>query len=121
MSHRFFMGLAVAVMFGLTVPGAAVTQATGTIRGLVNDPSGRPVPAARIGLIDEVSAEMRVTLTDTAGRFRFDGVPPDRTFRAVATRFGFQSASRSLCSNRPARLRARRRTNRFSWGRRWSC
>ncbi|MBI4470485.1 MAG: VWA domain-containing protein [Acidobacteria bacterium] len=95
MSRRLLIsGLGMAAILALTIRGAAVAQAAGTIRGLVSDPSGRPVPSARIGLIDEASAVMRVTLTDTAGRFRFDGVPTERTFRAVATRFGYESASR---------------------------
>src|SRR5437868_1120098 len=43
---------------------------TGTIEGIVNDPSGRPVPGATVTLTNTGTNFARIVQTDDEGRFR---------------------------------------------------
>jgi hypothetical protein len=76
----------------LTLPGAAQSQATASIRGVVTDVNGQPL-AVRVGVIDQESAVMREIQTDASGRFQVDGLQPDRRYRVVASKFGYQAVT----------------------------
>jgi len=55
----------------IPVPGLAQSQAnTGTIEGLVTDPSDRPVPKAEVTITNTGTNFARMLQTDDEGRFR---------------------------------------------------
>src|SRR5262245_6092894 len=50
-------------------------QASGTIEGTVEDPSGAAIPGASVQILNPVSRFEQTARTDTEGRFRFPNVP----------------------------------------------
>jgi Ca-activated chloride channel family protein len=65
----------IAFALFLTVLPLAFAQSTGFIRGQVTDPSGSPVPGARVVLWSDTVTE-RTTTTGADGRFSFLGLSP---------------------------------------------
>jgi Carboxypeptidase regulatory-like domain len=53
----------------------ARAQSSGTVEGVVKDPSGLPVPSATVEIHNPVSHFSQVTRTDAEGKFRFTNVP----------------------------------------------
>src|SRR5262245_46767420 len=68
-------------------------QATTSIRGMVSDPSGTPIPGARVTLDNSGTAALRVTSTDEIGGYEFPQLPPG-TYRIRAETPGFKSVVR---------------------------
>ena len=87
------MALCVLVVVGLLCTGllAAQSATTGQITGIVRDPSGARVPAAKVLLIGE-AAVGRETETDGAGAYLFTLVPPG-TYRVEVRASGFKTES----------------------------
>jgi hypothetical protein len=101
---RFFQALAykpgALLLTLLTVPGLAVAQGTGAIRGAVTTlgPDGVPVylPGVQIALRCEKAADnARTTMTDETGRFSLPGLAPDKC-SVTATAEGFRSETKSV-------------------------
>ena len=51
-------------------------QTTGTVRGLVTDRNGQPMPGATVSIEALADSEPVETLTDDAGHFQHTGLPP---------------------------------------------
>lgn len=83
----FAVTLVVSALSGLW----AQTASTGTVLGLVTDPTGAVVPGATVQLQDAATSAVRSVTTNGAGRYSFVGVPPG-TYSVNATATGFQQA-----------------------------
>ena len=66
-------GVAVSVVLWVTGTHA---QTTGTVRGLVTDRNGQPVPGARVSIEAQAASDPVETMTDDAGQFQQTGLPP---------------------------------------------
>ena len=69
----------------------AQTAGTGTVLGLVTDPTGAVVPGATVELQDAATKAVRSVTTNEAGRYVFVGVPPG-TYAVRARAAGFKQA-----------------------------
>jgi hypothetical protein len=69
----------------------AQTASTGTVLGLITDPTGAVVPGATVDLEDAATKAVRTVTTNAVGRYVFVGVPPG-TYGVRATAAGFQQA-----------------------------
>jgi hypothetical protein len=69
----------------------AQTAGTGTVLGLITDPTGAVVPGATVDLEDAATKAVRTVTTNAVGRYVFVGVPPG-TYAVRATAAGFQQA-----------------------------
>jgi Carboxypeptidase regulatory-like domain/TonB-dependent Receptor Plug Domain len=85
-----FLVLGLVLAFGA---GQAWGQASGTIEGVVKDPSGAVVANAAVEITDPVSGYDRTTTTGSDGAFRFTNVPFN-TYHTVVTANGFASFTR---------------------------
>src|SRR5271155_3304887 len=66
----------------------ARAQSGASITGTVTDPQGQPVPAATLTLFSRTGAAGNATTSDTAGAYRFEGLPAgDYLLRAAAPGF----------------------------------
>ena len=90
----------IAVLFAVVASGAASAQTSGSIEGRVVDMTGAPVAGARVELT--VAGRTRSVGTDSAGRYRFDGVPPG-SYRVVATHVGLAPSSADATRRRSVR------------------
>ena len=77
--------------FVTSLPVRAQTASTGTILGMVKDPSGAVVPGAGIELIDTATKVVRSTVTNEVGRYTFTAVRPG-TYSVTAAASGFQKS-----------------------------
>jgi hypothetical protein len=68
---------------------------SGTIRGLVLDPSGAAIGGAAVEIHNPVSHYERTTRADAQGRFTFDNIPFNN-YHLSATAPGFQSGSQDV-------------------------
>ncbi|MGN6592722.1 MAG: carboxypeptidase regulatory-like domain-containing protein [Terriglobales bacterium] len=78
----------------LAAPLMAQTANTGTVIGVITDPSGAVVPHAPITLTDQATQQVRATLTNGSGRYSFVGVVPG-TYTVTVKAPGFQAAQQS--------------------------
>lgn len=67
---------------------------TGTVTGIVTDPSGAVVPGARLQVVDEQKGFVFTATTDIAGSYLFRNVPPG-TYKLAVHAPGFKSETRS--------------------------
>jgi len=67
---------------------------TGTVTGLITDPSGAVVPGARIEVADEQKGFTFNATTDIAGNYLVRNLPPG-TYRISVQATGFKSETRS--------------------------
>lgn len=74
----------------LSSPGFSQTV-TGTISGSIQDPSGAPVPAADIRLINNATAATISVVTSNRGDFVLSGIPP-AGYKLIAAKTGFRSS-----------------------------
>lgn len=83
----------VCVLFGLLAAGplSAQTANSGTVIGVVTDPSGAVVPGAAIELQDSATSQTRAAVSNGRGRYSFIGVSPG-TYSLTAVATGFQQA-----------------------------
>src|SRR6202035_4647883 len=68
---------------------------SGSIDGVVKDPSGSSVPGARVEISNPVSGFHREVTTDTDGAFRFTNIPFN-PYHLVVTATGFNSRSQDV-------------------------
>jgi hypothetical protein len=67
---------AIALALGFAASAAAQDGSTSAIRGVVSDPSGARVAGVQVSIIDPETAFARRVITDAAGRFSADLLPP---------------------------------------------
>jgi hypothetical protein len=73
------------------IPAAIHAQSnSGSISGVVTDPSGAVVPGARVEIQNPVSAYTRTATTDSAGRYEFPNIPFN-PYHLTVTMNGFAS------------------------------
>ncbi|MEJ7605757.1 MAG: carboxypeptidase-like regulatory domain-containing protein, partial [Bryobacteraceae bacterium] len=73
-SHKQVV-LKLAVVLALCTSWADAQSTSGTLTGVVTDPSGAVVPGAKITLKNEGSGDLRRSLTNSEGFFNFAAVP----------------------------------------------
>src|SRR5689334_2809292 len=69
----------------------AQSTSTGTVVGLVTDPSGAIVPDAAVSLIDHTTGTTKTTTSNEAGRYIFVNVNPG-TYDITVSKTGFTQA-----------------------------
>src|SRR5215813_10702779 len=79
-------------LFVLLLPFAALGQTTGAVSGTVGDVSGAAIAGARVTLTSLETGKQRTTITDAAGGFSFQLLPPSN-YRVVASISGFKTAT----------------------------
>jgi hypothetical protein len=82
----------------LTLVGSTLTFAQGTsgsLQGLVTDPTGAVVPGATVEIANPVSGYRQKTQTDDAGRYSISNVPFNN-YHTTATRTGFNTVSQDV-------------------------
>jgi hypothetical protein len=85
-------------MLGLSLFFCAISsraQSSGTIEGVVKDPSGAAVPNARVEISYPVSGYHREVLTDIEGNFRFTNIPFN-PYHLVVTATGFNAFTQDV-------------------------
>src|SRR5579864_5049804 len=73
----------------------ASAQSSGTIEGIVKDPTGAVIPGANVEIHNPVSHYDRSTTTDDAGTFRFASVPFN-PYHMTVSAAGFASISQQV-------------------------
>jgi hypothetical protein len=86
--------LGLALVFG-AAPLEAQMGNSGSIEGVVRDPSGSSVPGARVEITNPVSGFHREATTDTDGAFRFTNVPFN-PYHLQVSATGFNSLSQDV-------------------------
>jgi hypothetical protein len=90
LAHRYFVAAAMAVVLLTTLSHAQVGDAD--LSGMVTDPSGGPVPGAKVSLTNEDSGVVRAAVSDNDGRYRFLALAPGRySLRTEAPGFKTES------------------------------
>lgn len=79
-----------ALLSGSVLLNAQVAN-TGTVLGVVTDPSGAVVPGAEIRLVDSATGEVRSATTNEAGQYVFVAVKPG-TYSVTVSAPGFQQS-----------------------------
>src|SRR5467141_2143535 len=89
MLKRFSISAVLVLGFVLLLAaGPGKAQSSGTVEGVVRDPSGAAVPNAAVEIHNPVSHFDRSTTTDSEGKFRFTSVPFN-PYHLSATASGF--------------------------------
>jgi len=90
---RLLIRLVLAIVVTSALSGLlwAQTASTGTLLGLVTDPTGALIPGATVELQDSTTNAVRSIACNAAGRYVFVGVPPG-TYAVRATAKGFKQA-----------------------------
>jgi hypothetical protein len=100
--RRFFPA---CVLAGILAWPAFVSAQTATtsLRGVVKDPSGAVVPAAKVALINSAGGSTYNAVADNMGSYVFPQLPPARyTITVSASGFGEQSKTAELLVDQPA-------------------
>ncbi len=89
---RFALALACFwfILAGSTQAAGQSLGGAGTLRGMVRDATGAPVPAAEVELSNPVSGFSRETRSGSDGAFAINGIPPD-SYRLLVSLAGFQT------------------------------
>src|SRR6516165_7840885 len=82
--------LASVVLLFCVLAAAQAQLYTGSVGGLVTDPSGAVIPAAKITLTDEEKGYSFTAQTDSAGRYLLRSIPPGN-YSVKAEAQGFQT------------------------------
>src|SRR5712675_781821 len=91
--YGFLLASLSLLLFAL--PVRAQLGNSGSIEGVVKDPSGSSVPNAKIEMSNPVTGYRRGTTTDNSGAFRFSNVPFD-PYHLTVTAAGFDSAGQDV-------------------------
>jgi len=95
MSKKFLkLFLLSLVIMLLLVDQGFAQKKTGTIRGIVKDVQGEPLPGVAVELKGEALMGTRSATTDAGGEFRFIALPIGANYEVVFALQGFQSVSR---------------------------
>lgn len=83
--------LLLVLCLGLAIPVASFSQtSTGSITGIVSDPSGAVVPAATVAARNVATANVYKTITNQDGVFDVASIPPGK-YNLSVTRSGFRT------------------------------
>src|SRR5262245_11212383 len=82
------------VLVAIAVPAIAQT-ATGSIRGIVSDPSKAIISGARVTATNKATGATRNAETNSAGEFQLSALPPGE-YEIKITMQGFKSGLRPL-------------------------
>ncbi|MCI0489136.1 MAG: carboxypeptidase-like regulatory domain-containing protein, partial [Blastocatellia bacterium] len=94
--RRLFVSIAFLSALSLIASNVAVTQtASGTLGGVVKDPTGAVIAGAQVSIRNEATGETRNATTDDEGRFKIEGLAPGRYTLSVS-QTGFKDASRNV-------------------------
>jgi hypothetical protein len=74
---------------------AAFAQFTGSVQGVVQDPSGRAVPSATVRIVDQNTQVAQATTCDASGNYRFVNLPPD-PYKVTVEANGFAKAEADI-------------------------
>src|SRR5579883_1166955 len=92
----FFTFLAALLLQPVALSVFAQTAAnSGTITGIVTDPSGAVIPGATVTINNPVSQYSQTATTDTAGHFSFPNLPFN-PYHLTVSHAGFTSAARDI-------------------------
>src|SRR5580704_3855492 len=98
-ARSHFLRLALTCLLPLTLAPQAraqsVSAGSGTVRGLVSDPSGAVIKGARVEIQNPVTGYDRSTTTDGQGNFELNNVPYNN-YHLSATASGFQGADQDI-------------------------
>src|SRR6266851_1943417 len=89
--HRLTL---LALFMTLSGLPSARAQVSASIKGIVTDPSGAPVPAATVTTKNTETAAARSAITDDAGRYQIVWLAVGQ-YEVAVTKPGFQEAIRS--------------------------
>src|SRR5262245_59784173 len=84
-SYALLMSLALACLF----TGASAQGLTGQISGTLNDRNGGVVPGARVEVINQETAQIRIVISDGEGNFVVTQLLPG-TYSIAVTAGGFK-------------------------------
>src|SRR2546425_9570147 len=73
------------------IPATTEAQATGDLKGMIQDPTGAGVPNARLKLQNRTNSAELAAAADDTGQFEFTGVAPGRYILKVKAQ-GFEDA-----------------------------
>jgi hypothetical protein len=92
-----FQGFIVLALFLVQVVHfpTAQTGSSGTIEGVVKDPSGAAVVGATVEIKDPVSGYLKTTNTNSEGAFRFSNVPFNPYHMTMETLAGLSTLAES--------------------------
>lgn len=85
------MRTVIVLVLAFAVSLWAQTSNTGTVVGMVADPSGSVVPGAAVQLRDTATGVVRSVVANPSGHYAFVGVPPGK-YSATASAKGFEQA-----------------------------
>src|ERR1700736_2599610 len=92
---RRFRLLTILACFAMLVPMLAWAQLyTGSVTGVVTDPSGAIVPNGQLRLVDEEKGFSFTATSDSSGRYVFRGVP-NGTYKLSVEAQGFRGETQS--------------------------
>ena len=74
-STRTYLFCLIVFLCSSTFSALYAQSNSGSISGVVTDPSGAVVPGATVSIQNLVSAYTRTTTTDNAGHFQFTNLP----------------------------------------------
>src|SRR6266853_1399376 len=92
-TRRCLASLALVLLTLGCLPSARA-QVSASMKGIVTDPSGAPVPAAAVRAKNLETGALRNSVTDEAGRYLVLSLPPGE-YEIRVTKAGFQDAIRS--------------------------
>src|ERR1051325_10686335 len=86
--HVKLSGLVAICVYTVLTSSIGLAQSTGTVRGVVKDPSGGVLPGANVTLTNAARHLSNETVTTQAGAYVFAFVPPG-TYTLTAEKPGF--------------------------------
>lgn len=92
-SHAVHIALGILLVWGITQPAKA--SDTGTILGVVTDPTEAVVPGAEVTLANRTTGLTRTTTTDTGGGYQFLNVPVASDYSIDVVAKGFRKVVRT--------------------------
>src|SRR5690348_10631599 len=70
---------------------AATAQNTGSIRGVVQDENGNPVPNSSVVITNPKSSLNKGTITDSLGNFQFQNLPADGNYKITVSNVQYEN------------------------------
>ena len=94
-AYRTFGAFAIVVSCLCSPAFPQSGTASGTVTGVVDDPSGAAVPGASVEIVNALSGYQRSRLTDGRGSFTFSNLPPN-PYRLTVNKEGFATSGQDL-------------------------